>query len=354
MSNVREMRIFSAEQILVPDDFPKILKDYTKEVVRKGVQGDGDIVKFSMMYFEQLLRERAANGNQASYKSLGGPKATSMIVHKSGESVLDHYYISGIIGNPYDSKARLSVHKISGLERAIKEVPKATIQDIGDYLKKVKIISQLEHPNICKYIELFEDDYSYYFVSEYLSGGDLWDAVHGLFGGLGGYSEETTANVIKQLLQAVNYLHKKGLVHRNIRSGNILFTERGKADIKLIDFDVAGTKTMEAANIYGGGLHGPFYCAPEIFKNEYSDKVDLWSVGVVLYFMLVGSLPFDGATNEEVIQNIKRGQIVYQNEMIWKSLSTEARNLVESLLQANPKKRPSAAEALEHPWFELG
>jgi len=133
-----------------------------------------------------------------------------------------------------------------------------------------------------------------------------------------------------------------------------LFTERGKADIKLIDFDVAGTKTMEAANIYGGGLHGPFYCAPEIFKNEYSDKVDLWSVGVVLYFMLVGSLPFDGATNEEVIQNIKRGQIVYQNEMIWKSLSTEARNLVESLLQANPKKRPSAAEALEHPWFELG
>jgi hypothetical protein len=121
------MRIFSAEQILVPDDFPKILKDYTKEVVRKGIQGEGDIVKFSMMYFEQLLRERAANGNQASYKSLGGPKATSMIVHKSGESVLDHYYISGIIGNPYDSKARLAVHKISGLERAIKEVPKATI-----------------------------------------------------------------------------------------------------------------------------------------------------------------------------------------------------------------------------------
>jgi serine/threonine protein kinase len=158
---------------------------------------------------------------------------------------------------------------------------------------------------------LFEDDYSYYFVSEYLGGGDLWDAVHGLFGGFGGYTEETSANVIKQLLQAVNYLHKKGIVHRNIRSGNILFTERGKADIKLIDFDVAGTKTMEAASIYGGGLHGPFYCAPEIFKNEYSEKVDLWSIGVVLYFMLVGSLPFDGATNEEVIQNIKRGQMIH-------------------------------------------
>jgi hypothetical protein len=155
-----------------------------------------------MVYFEQLLRERIENGggNTGSRGSLTGinqHKPTQMIVHKHGESVLDHYYITGIIGNPYDSKARLGLHKVTGLERAIKEVSKASIADLVDFLKKVKIVGSLDHPNICKYLELFEDEYSYYFVSEYLTGGDLWDAVHGLFGGFGGYTEETTANVIK-------------------------------------------------------------------------------------------------------------------------------------------------------------
>lgn len=147
-----------------------------------------------MAYFEQLLRERIENGHQESYGSLKGGqslghKATQMLIHKHGDSPLDHYYITGIIGNPYDSKARLGLHKVSGFERAIKEVPKSGITDINDYLKKLKIVSGLDHPNICKYLELFEDEYSYYFVSEYCTGGDLWDAVHGLFGGFGGYTE---------------------------------------------------------------------------------------------------------------------------------------------------------------------
>ena len=115
--------------------------------------------------------------------------------------------------------------------------------------------------------------------------------------------------MIKQLLQAASYLHKQGIVHRNIRSGNILFAERGKMNIKLIDFDVAGTKTLEALSVSGGGLHGPFYSAPEVFKNDHNEKVDIWSIGVVLYFMLVGSLPFLGDSNEQVIQSIKKGKL---------------------------------------------
>ena len=311
MSNVREMRIFSAEQILVQDDFPKILKDYTKEVVRKGIQGQADIVKFSMDYFESLLRERAEGGGRYGGLNASTKSLAKMIINKHGENVLDHYYITGIIGNPYDSKARLAVHKVTGIERAIKEVPKASITDPHEYIKKLSLIGGLDHPNICRYLELFEDEYNYYFVSEFLTGGDLWDAVYGLFGGFGGYSEETTAAIIKQILQALQYLHKRGVIHRNIRSGNILFTERGKINVKIIDFDIAGTKTLEATSVYGGGVHGPFYCAPEMFKAEYTDKIDIWSTGVVLYFMLVGALPFDGNSNEEVIANIKKGDIKY-------------------------------------------
>jgi len=137
-------------------------------------------------------------------------------------------------------------------------------------------------------------------------------------------------------LQSVSYLHKKGIVHRNIRSGNILFAERGKIDIKLIDFDVAGTKTMEALRVDGGGLHGPYYSAPEVFKNDHNEKVDIWSIGVVCYFMLVGSLPFNGDSNEAVVAAIQKGKIVHPNEMLWKSITSEARDLIEQLLNVNP------------------
>jgi serine/threonine protein kinase len=123
-------------------------------------------------------------------------------------------------------------------------------------------------------------------------------------------------------------------------------------DVKLIDFDVAGTKTLETVNIYGGGMLGPHYCAPEIFKGESSEKSDMWSIGVILYFMIMGALPFDGDTHEEVIRAVTRGQIKHHNEAIYKSLSPESRDLVETLLQVNPKNRPNAADTLEHPWFQ--
>ena len=141
----------------MPDEFPKILKDYTKEVVRKGITGEADIVKFSMAYFEQLIRERSESqgGGYEDRNRSKEPvqKVPQMVVRKSNENIHDHYYISGIIGNPFDSKARLGVHKQTDLERAVKEVSKATIRDLGDFLKKLKLISTLDHPNICRYLE---------------------------------------------------------------------------------------------------------------------------------------------------------------------------------------------------------
>lgn len=135
MANVKEMRIFSAEQIVVPDEFPKILKDFTKEVVKKNPD---DIIKFSKSYFEALLKERGYFEDNLEKLNT---KLSNFVIRKKTESLYDHYDMAGLIGDPSDSKARLAIHKKSGLERAIKVVSKSGIENLNEYLEKVKLVS---------------------------------------------------------------------------------------------------------------------------------------------------------------------------------------------------------------------
>ena len=188
MSNVKEMRIFSAEQIIVQDEFPKILKDFTKEVVRKSPE---DSIKFARNYFEALLKER---GYFEDHQEKLNVKLQAFLHHQKGVSVHDNYYMNGLIGDPYDSKARLGIHIKTEQQRAIKVVLKSTIKDLDDYIKKIELLNSLDHPNIVRYLEIYEDEYTYYFVSEYLQGGDLWNGCMN-FGGK--YSEEMAASIIK-------------------------------------------------------------------------------------------------------------------------------------------------------------
>lgn len=235
MSNLKEMRIFAAEQIRVQDEFPKILKDLTKEIIRKNPENPA---KFARAYFEQLLKDKGYFEDHLDKLEV---KVSQFVVRDPTESINDHYYITGVIGNFYDSKARIGVHKKTNSERCIKIVEKSSIPDISEYRNQIELQNNLDHPGIVKYLEWFEDETSVYLVCEYLKGGDLWDAVMN-FGGK--YTEDIAATIIKQLLQITSYLHKKGIPHRNIRTGNILFNEVGKLDIKLIDFDTAGNKTL--------------------------------------------------------------------------------------------------------------
>ena len=191
MADVREMRIFSAEQIIVQDELPKILKDFTKEIIRKNPE---DIIKFGRQYFEQLLKENGYFDDNLDKLQTDSTKA---FIKKVDGSIHDHYYISGVIGDPYDSKARLAVHKKTGIERAVKIVEKSTLgslKEYAEYVKQVSLVSSLDHPNIVKYFEYYETSTQFFFVSEYLKGGDLWNAVMN-FGGQ--YTEAIAATVIK-------------------------------------------------------------------------------------------------------------------------------------------------------------
>lgn len=214
----------------------------------------------------------------------------------------------------------MGVHLQSGATKAIKFTEKAKISNLQQYMKQMKVLGGLDHPNISKIYEVFESDTHYFFVTEYLSGGDLMDGFYEYQ--YPAYGEQEAATIIRQLLSALAYMHKRGIIHRNIRPANLLFTEKGKFEIKVIDFDCAGTDPREAYDIYSEGQgRTPNYCAPEIFKKEYTEKVDIWSVGVILHFLVTSHLPFDADEDSQVIENIMQGRKVKTG--VWDILSPE-------------------------------
>jgi calcium-dependent protein kinase len=158
---------------------------------------------------------------------------------------------------------------------------------------------------------------------------------------------------MRQLLSAVAYCHENGVIHRDLKPENILIENSEEKDkeffhIKVIDF---GTCEILKKKKLTEQIGTSFYIAPEVIKNSYNEKCDLWSCGVILYILLCGSPPFYGKNEKEIFKKIIEGNFTFRHK-IWNKISSEAKNLVLKLLQVNPDKRLSAKEALEDIWFK--
>ena len=202
------------------------------------------------------------------------------------------------------------------------------------YLKslsnEINIMRELDHPHIIKLYEIYQEKQHIYMITEFLSGGELFDVLiknRNL-------NENIAAKVIKQVFQAVNYLHNKKIVHRDLKPENLMLISEDKFDVKVIDFGLSRTFTKDKKLCQRLGT--PYYIAPEVLKKKYDEKCDIWSIGVILHVLLCGSPPFQGRTDDQIFEQIKVGYVSFSTPE-WKGVSNEAKIFIKKLLQVNPE-----------------
>ena len=212
---------------------------------------------------------------------------------------------------------------------------------------EMAILKLVDHPNIISMEEIFESKTHIKIVMRLVNSGDLFDRILKRKR----FSEATARLVVWRLLSAVKYLHARSIVHRDIKPENILCGDPDDdADVLIADFGLSKfSNPREVMEMPCGTLA---YVAPEVLLLEgYSKEVDLWSVGVILYLLLRGVLPFDGRSKQDIIERTLKGKLSFRHKC-WGEISSNAINLIRLLLQKDPKRRIGIHEAIAHPWFD--
>jgi len=264
-------------------------------------------------------------------------------------NIREKYEPISLLGNGAFGKVRLFRNKSAkDLRFAIKTIKKENMpKDLFNFLvDEVRIIAKMDHPNIVKYYETYEDEHYIHIVMEYLKGEDLFKLIVAKKNY--NFTEKDIAEIISCLMKALSYIHNQGIVHRDIKPENILFSKTNNYNtLKLIDFGLSTNLKSDSRFRVGS----PFYMSPEIIQGDFSYKSDVWSVGVILFVMLTGKFPFNGKTNDEVFEEIKNKSLNsrYLNDCRCSDL---VKDLLTKLLVKDQNNRLSIEEALLHPWFK--
>eukprot|EP00727_Mastigamoeba_balamuthi_P012755 m51a1_g8101 putative myosin light chain kinase (415) ;mRNA; f:84027-86682 len=256
------------------------------------------------------------------------------------------YTIGKEIGRGGFSVVYDGVEKATQKKVAIKVIDKKKQE--ADQLKllerEIDIMKRLKHPNIVELYEVFNTSQYIYMVMEYISGGELYDQIVAR----GSFTEADAANLIKQVLSATEHMHEHGIAHRDLKPENLLLSTARADAVKVADFGLS--KDFNTASQMSTCCGSPSYVAPEVLGGGvYSNACDVWSIGVILYVLLSGYLPFFGDTQEELFDKIMSGTYSFSNKC-WEDISPEAKDLLSKMLVVSPQTRITIAACLAHPW----
>jgi len=258
----------------------------------------------------------------------------------------DDYVIGKELGRGRFSVVCECVHKLTGVHCAVKIIDKATIEpeEKGLLRTEIAVLKLVNHPNIIRMEGLYESKSSIYIVMEMLKGGELFERIVGR----PRFTEQEAAKLIRPLLESVAYLHDLGIVHRDLKPENILCGEELE-DLKIADFGLS--KMILPREKMDSACGTLSYVAPEVLTMQgYGKEADLWSVGVIMFLLLCGKLPFDGEDHNEIIRSTIQADLKV-NPSVWGKLSDEAKSLMTCLMNKEPRDRITARDALRHPFI---
>jgi len=267
------------------------------------------------------------------------------------EPLEDSYTIGEEIGKGGFSIVYSALRKKDGKEFAVKCIKKEMVEgeDIKLLRREVQIMKKLDHPNILKLYEVYEDDKQFFLVMELVKGKELFDKIVER----GMYSERDASNIIYQVVSAVDYLHENGIAHRDLKPENLLSAgEEENEIVKIADFGFSKSFAGEDAEKLMTSCGSPGYVAPEILTAESYDKsVDMWSVGVIIYILLSGYPPFYADSAPALFKKIMDVKYDF-DDSVWDDISDSAKDLIRNLLVKEPSKRFTAKQCLDHPWVK--
>lgn len=259
--------------------------------------------------------------------------------------------MAAVLGEGSFGVVRKCKNKQTGEICALKTIDKSKLPDNAIQLRReIDILLDVDHPHIIKLYDVYEDETSIYLVSELCSGGELYDRViEKTKSKEGHFSEFTAARIIKNILSAIQYCHdEKQIVHRDLKPENFLLTdETDDAQIKVIDFGLS----RYSANRMQSQVGTIYYVAPEVLVGDYTDKADIWSIGVVAYVLLCGFPPFNAGTEKLTYNIVQEGAVKFPSPA-WDRTSPKAIRFIKRLLEKDPDTRPSATEAIQDPWLQ--
>lgn len=263
-------------------------------------------------------------------------------------SIHEKYDIGKTIGRGAFSVVKIATRKASGKKYAIKCIEKKNLdqKELQLLFREIDIMKKLQHPNVIQLMEVVDTPDTLYLVLEFASGGELFDAIVKK----GSFGEPEAVNIIKQIIQAIDYCHEQGVCHRDLKPENLLLAVGSdkKDFVKLADFGLSKDFGMESLQTSCGT---PDYVAPEVLSGDTYDKsVDIWSIGVITYVLLVGFPPFWGETQKELFDHILHGSYDFPSPE-FDNVSDDAKDFIKKILVVDPDQRMTAEECLEHKWI---
>jgi calcium-dependent protein kinase len=262
--------------------------------------------------------------------------------------LLDSYEVLKQLGKGGYGKVYEVKNIKTGEIRACKHLSKLNIKNLEKFRREIEILKKMDHPNIIKLYEVYESERSLYLIMEECKGGEIFDRIIQHIQEKKMYSEKDAAIIFEQVMSCIAYCHNRNICHRDLKPENLLYLNAGDEKdnrIKVIDFGLS-----QACDRLKTKVGTAYYVSPEILSGNYTHLCDIWSAGVILYILLSGDPPFNGANDNEIYTKIAQMKFSFP-ERKWKNISNDAKDLLCYMIVPE-NERYTAEQVLAHPWFK--